>query len=134
MFIVNLVPSKGLLNGQPQTETRTGRLKKGIPIEENLPVVYRASKAFQLFAIINLVPSGKKRTHAWKGIQSTHICLFDIYKVDPKKWGVVFVTWKSTLLRFLCGVELEAIMKWPSELELDHSSHIILSELHHDFE
>lgn len=27
-----------------------------------------------------------------ESIQSTHICLFDIYKVDPEKWGVVFDT------------------------------------------
>lgn len=39
--------------------------------------------------------------------------------------GLFLITWKSTLLRFLCGVELEAIMKWPFELELNHGSHII---------
>lgn len=34
--------------------------------------------------------------------------------------GLFLITWKSTLLRFLCGVELEAIMKWPFELEQNH--------------
>lgn len=36
---------------------------------------------------------------------------FDIYKVDPEKMELFLITWKSTLLRFLCGVELEPIMK-----------------------
>lgn len=43
-----------------------------------------------------------------KAIQSTHICLFDICKVDPEKNGGLFlIAWKFYPTAFpFCGVEL----------------------------